>query len=69
MKESVLDDIQGLGPGRRERLLKEFGSLTAVKKASLVDLKAISWLPDVVAENVHRAFHPGDERLETNELE
>jgi excinuclease ABC subunit C len=69
MKESVLDEIQGLGPGRRERLLKEFGSLTAVKKASMEELKAISWLPDVVAENIHRAFNPVDERLESNELE
>jgi len=52
MTKSVLDDIPGLGETRRKRLLKELGGITAVKRASLEELKALSWLPDSVAEAI-----------------
>jgi excinuclease ABC subunit C len=35
------------------------GGITAVKKASLDELKALSFLPDAVAEAVHAKFHQG----------
>jgi excinuclease ABC subunit C len=57
MTTSVLDDITGLGPTRRKRLVKEMGGVTAVKQASLDDLKALPWLPDAVAENVYIKLH------------
>ena len=57
MTVSVLDDIPGLGPTRRERLLKEFGNLPTLRKASLADLQALSWLPDTVGAAVHDALH------------
>jgi excinuclease ABC subunit C len=53
MTRSVLDDIPGLGEVRRKRLVKELGGVNAVKRASLDELKALSWLPDTVAEAVH----------------
>jgi excinuclease ABC subunit C len=53
MTKSVLDDIPGLGPTRKKRLLKELGGVAGVKRAELDDLKALSWLPDAVAEAVH----------------
>jgi len=56
MKRSVLDDVDGLGPKRRERLLEHFGGLTGVKKASLEDLLSLSWLPDDVGKTVYAAF-------------
>ena len=37
----MIDDIAGLGPTRKKRLLKEFGSIKAVKEASLDDLRAL----------------------------
>jgi len=37
---SGLDDIQGIGPMRRRRLLTRFGSLDGVRYASLEDLRA-----------------------------
>src|SRR6478752_2355023 len=49
MTKSALDDVPGLGPTRRKRLVKERGGVKAVKDASLDDLKALSWLPDAVA--------------------
>ncbi len=57
MTRSVLDDIPGLGPTRKKRLLKELGGVGAVKQASLEDLTALSWLPDQVARAVHDKIH------------
>lgn len=58
MTRSVLDGIAGLGPVRRARLTKELGGVRAVKQAELADLKALSWLPNSVAENVYNQLHP-----------
>lgn len=58
MKRGVLDGIAGLGDKRRARLVRELGSVGAVKSASLDDLRALSWLPDAVAEAVYAATHP-----------
>jgi excinuclease ABC subunit C len=57
MIKSGIDDIPGLGPTRRKRLVKELGSVAAVKGASLADLVALPWLPDAVAIAVHEKFH------------
>ena len=57
MTTSVLDDIKGLGPARRKRLTKELGGVAAVKRASLDDLRALSWLPDDVADAVYDKIH------------
>jgi len=60
MTKSALDGIPGLGPTRKKRLTKELGGVNAVKRADQETLKALSWLPDEVAENVFRALHrPG----------
>ncbi|MYK74690.1 MAG: excinuclease ABC subunit C, partial [Acidimicrobiaceae bacterium] len=59
MTRSALDGISGLGPVRKARLTKEFGGVRAVQRAELHELKALAWLPDAVAENVHAAFRPG----------
>ena len=57
MTRSVLDDIPGLGPTRKKRLLKELGGVGAVKQASLEQLTALTWLPDAVADAVHAKIH------------
>ena len=38
---------------------KELGGVRAVQRAELSELKALDWLPDTVAENVHAAFRAG----------
>ena len=58
MTASALDGIPGLGEARRKKLLKALGGVNAVKQADLDELKALSFLPDTVAESVHRKFHP-----------
>ena len=57
MTRSVLDDIPGLGPTRRSRLVKEMGGVKAVRQADLASLKALTWLPEAVAEAVHAKIH------------
>ena len=52
--ESRLDAIQGVGDRRRNDLLKSFGSLKAVKNASVEELSGI--VPKNVAENVFKYF-------------
>ncbi|WP_071130645.1 excinuclease ABC subunit UvrC [Enterococcus timonensis] len=54
---SVLDDVEGLGPKRRQFLLKEFKSLKKMKEASVEEL-TIGSIPKKVAENVYQAIHP-----------
>lgn len=68
MTRSVLDDIAGLGEVRRKRLISELGGVNSVKRASLDTLKALSWLPDPVAEAVYAKCHPeADEPTEVPE--
>ncbi|HEY5153910.1 MAG TPA: excinuclease ABC subunit UvrC [Acidimicrobiales bacterium] len=60
MTTSVLDGVNGLGPTRKKRLVKELGGVGAVKQAGLDELKGLPWLPDAVAEAVHAKIHgPG----------
>jgi excinuclease ABC subunit C len=57
MTASVLDDIPGLGPGRKKRLVRELGGINAVKGASRQTLEELSWLPDRVADAVFTKLH------------
>jgi len=57
MTTSVLDEIPGLGPTRKKRLLKELGGVTAVRKADLDVLLALPWLPDAVGTAVFAKTH------------
>lgn len=52
---SKLDGIEGLGPKRKQKLMRHFKSLTKIQSASLEDLLAAG-LPQKVAENVQRYF-------------
>ncbi len=57
MTRSVLDDIPGLGPTRKKRLIQELGGVRAVRNATLETLQALSWLPDAVAQAVYDKTH------------
>jgi len=60
MTKSILDDIPGLGPTRKKRLINEMGGVRAVQKAELEDLQELSWLPNAVAYAVYEKTHrPG----------
>lgn len=54
MKDSVLNGVSGLGPSRRARLIKEFGSINKIRQATLEDLLKLTWLPEEVAKSVYQ---------------
>ncbi|MSR37554.1 MAG: excinuclease ABC subunit UvrC [Planctomycetes bacterium] len=51
---NILHDIPGLGPSRRRIVLSHFGSLAAVRRASLDELRAVPGIPPLVAVAVHQ---------------
>jgi excinuclease ABC subunit C len=57
MTKSILDDIPGLGPARKARLVKELGGVNAVRAAPIEELLSRSWLPDEVGLAVFEATH------------
>ncbi len=57
---SELDGIPGIGPKRKQELLKTFKSLTAMRAASLMELERI--LPRDAAGAVYKHFHEEDEQ-------
>ncbi len=46
---SQLDSVPGIGPARRKKLLKAFGSLAAIRAASVEQLAAVPGIPSTVA--------------------
>ena len=53
MLESLLDDIPKLGESRRAALLEHFGSVTAIRKATELELSAIPGIGPNIAESIH----------------
>ena len=51
---SVLDEIPNLGPKRKQALLQHFGSIKAIREASLDGLLAVKGIPRSVAENIRK---------------
>ena len=54
---SSLDDIVGIGKKRKIALLKEFGTIDNIKKASIDDLAKINGMNQKTAENVYNYYH------------
>jgi excinuclease ABC subunit C len=54
---SVLDDIAGVGPTLKKRLLQEFGSLQALKGSSLERLQHVKGVSEKVAMNIYTALN------------
>src|SRR6476660_9465395 len=57
MTVSSLDGVTGLGPGRKQRLLREVGSVKKLRELSEDELVARTWLPDAVAKAVYARLH------------
>lgn len=56
---SVLDEVPGLGPVRAKALRRHFGSVRAMKAASVEQLQEVPGVGPRLAEAVHDALHPG----------
>ncbi|MEP7200953.1 MAG: excinuclease ABC subunit UvrC, partial [Chloroflexota bacterium] len=49
---SRLDEIKGIGPKRRQALLKQFGSLDGIRNATLAELAAVGGMSQSAAEQI-----------------
>jgi 5'-3' exonuclease len=52
MKSSTLEEIDGIGPKRRQALLKAFGSLDGIRQATVDQLAAIPGMTRKTAEEL-----------------
>ena len=57
MIKSSLDEIEGIGPKRKRELLNHFGSVAAVKDASIEDIAKVAGISKKTAENIYNCFH------------
>jgi len=54
---SPLDEIAGVGPGRKKALLRHFGSAKAVSRSGLTDLEAVKGVSKSMAQKIYNHFH------------
>jgi excinuclease ABC subunit C len=54
---SVLEDIDGLGPKRRQQLLRQFGGMQEVARAGVEDLASVPGISKLLAQKIYDAFH------------
>jgi excinuclease ABC subunit C len=61
MTASELDTVPGLGPARRQALLKHFGSMKKIKAAEVAEIAGLPGFGQRTAEAVVAALHPEKE--------
>ena len=64
---SQLDGIEGLGPKRKQNLMKHFKSLTKIKEASVDQIVEVG-VPRAVAEAVREKLNPKTQEQEQSQL-
>lgn len=57
MIKNPLDEIAGIGPGRKRALLHHFGTAKAVSRAAIEDLMAVDGISERVAKLIYGHFH------------
>jgi len=56
LKKNPLDEIEGVGPGRKKALLHAFGSARGVSRASVEDLVKVEGVSEALARRSHDHF-------------
>jgi excinuclease ABC subunit C len=59
MKKNPLDEIEGVGPGRKRALLAAFGSARGVSRAGVEDLLKVEGVSQPLAERIYGFFRKG----------
>jgi excinuclease ABC subunit C len=59
MRKNPLDEIDGVGPGRKRALLHAFGSARGVARASVDDLEKVEGVSAPLARRIHDHFNKG----------
>ena len=54
---SVLDDIEGIGPVRRKALMKHFLDIDKIRSANVSELMEADGITENVAQNIYKYFH------------
>lgn len=54
---SILEEIKGLGPKRRQQLLKYFGGLQALERAGIEDIARVPGISKELAQRIYDVFH------------
>jgi excinuclease ABC subunit C len=57
MKKNPLDEIEGVGPGRKKALLHAFGSARGVARAAAADLAKVEGVSASLAQRIYDFFH------------
>ncbi len=57
MARNPLDEIEGVGPGRKRALLHAFGSARGVSWASAADLAKVEGVNEALAGRIYGFFH------------
>ena len=52
--QSELDEVKGIGKAKKQALLKEFGSVEKIKKATIEELMKINGITKTIAEQLKR---------------
>jgi excinuclease ABC subunit C len=57
LREAGLQEISGIGPTRKRALLRHFGTLKAIERASLADLAHVQGINEETARKIYDFFH------------
>ena len=59
MSKSELDNIPGIGEKRKKALLKEFGSISKIKKADIAEITKIKGFNEELAKIIKEVLQKG----------
>jgi excinuclease ABC subunit C len=59
IREAGLQEIAGIGPTRKRALLRHFGTLKAIERASITDLTQVTGINAETARRIYDFFHEG----------